>query len=119
MKPKFNILTLSEDVVQYVFDITNSSPKKLRLDVIPKLREYSMKTMEHIIRANSLDRSDHMRTYHQDEALINLNLLESMANICKRNNYITFHQLDVLCDKTFKLNESISHWQLSDQELCK
>lgn len=54
---KFNIQNNAEDLVGYIFQITNSSPKKLRCDLIPTMRNYSLQLMECIVRANRLERT--------------------------------------------------------------
>lgn len=105
----FNIINSCEDLVDYVFTITDKSPKKLRLDIIPKLREYSFDIMENVIIANNFERGSEVRIEKQKSAIIKLRVLEATSEICKNKNYITKHQFETLTSKTFALSNQINN----------
>jgi len=115
MKERFNIIVIAEDVVDYAFVIARNCPKELRSDIIPSIRNYAIKILENITRANLTELDSIQRLQYQEEAKINLELLSSISYICKKNNYITFHQLDTLGDKLLKLSTSIDKWVESDK----
>lgn len=113
---KFNILNKAETVMAYVLTITNKSPKKLRCDIIPNLRNTASLVLEDIIRANICDIKDNHenRKSYQQEAKVMLRVLEAFSEICVKANYITKHQFEVLTKHTCELYDMIVKWEESD-----
>lgn len=119
---QFNIINKAEKVVSYTFQITERSPKKLRCDIVPKLRETACSIMEFIIEANQYEITKEefiIRKELQRKALIKIRLLEAFAEICSNNNYITKNQLDILVNETFELYQMIKNWIESDNSRLK
>lgn len=54
MAVKFNIITKVENLVGYVFIITEKAPKKFRTDISSQLRIKAMYIQENIVRAKQL-----------------------------------------------------------------
>lgn len=119
---KFNILNKAEKVELYVFMITDKSPKKLRCDIVPTVRNIAIQITNNISKANIYNIGDSgqlkKRQECQSEALINLRLLEVQAEICNKMNYITNAQLTNLSQLTFELYNMITKWTESDLVRC-
>ena len=121
---KFNIINKAEKVVDYVFTITEKSPKKLRCDLVPELRKIAFRIMETIIRANNFalneetpPRDKVRRADLQKDCLASIRVLDATAEICNggTRNYITKHQLEVLTKLTQELFDMVTKWMLSDK----
>ena len=115
MKTRFNIVVIAEDVVDYVFTIAKNMPKTLRSDIVPSVRNYALSILDNVTRANLTNLKDARRLHYQEEAKVNIDILSSISYLCKRNGYVTTHQLDVLGDKLLKLYDSVDKWIASDR----
>ena len=121
---KFNIIVTAENIIDYVFSITDRMPKKTRCDILVEIRRASLKALESVIRANNvrIDKTAidaelvKTRSAQQNEAKITTMVLMSLISVAHKQKYITTDQCrnaTSLCDK---LLSSIFNWQKSDIE---
>ena len=120
---KFNILNKAEKVVDYVMIITDKSPKRLRTDVIPELRRTALNIMRNIISANHYKVAAgtsaeelKLRRKFQEQAMVEIEILDGIAEICVKRNYITNKQFDYLTLLTYELKDMIFNWIRSDDK---
>lgn len=124
---KFNILNKAEKVVSYVFTITEKSPKHTRGDMVPTFRNESLDMIRNIVHANSYQVGKSVdgqqltqRKWFQEQALLNLTMLDVYAEICfEHNHYITFNQFDYLTTLIQELRLMIERWIQSDKSRCQ
>ena len=112
----FNIKNKARDLCIYVFDVTNKSPKKLRVDVIPEFRTKVMYIFTLITKANLKERKDTLRKSLQVEAKEELEVLMSLSEICSMTNYITENQFLYICKLASELSVMIDNWMKSDEK---
>lgn len=103
--------------------ISDKSPRKLRTDVIPELRRTALNILRNIISANhykvAADTSAEelvLRRNYQEQARIEVEILDCVAEICVKRNYITTKQFDYLTLLTFELKNMIDNWIKSDDK---
>lgn len=120
---KFNILNKAEKVADYVMIITDKSPRRLRSDVIPELRRTALDIMRNVISANHYrvvaDTSTEelkLRRRYQEQAMIEVEVLDGIAEICVKRNYITKKQFDYLTLLTYELKDMLRNWIKSDDK---
>lgn len=124
---KFNIMNRAEKIVDYVLTITEKSPKKLRLDIVPEMRKKALDIVEDVVRANFLavtgegatpeTRSE--RLAFQEHCLATIRVLEAFAEIANSHSYITEDQLCYLTKLTQELFDMIKKWQEGDKARSK
>lgn len=119
---RFNITRKAEKVLSYTFVATDKSPKKMRCDLVPKLREKAQLVLEDVIYANYLaltgagatnDTRARRRAY-QDDCLVSLRVLDSLATVANSQNYLTDKQYEYLTLLTQELYDMVLKWIESD-----
>lgn len=121
---KFNILTKAEEVVGYIFVITEQCPKKTRLDLVAAIRNKSLIMLENVITANFLPLNNNEATTEtrerryclQKDCLIQIRVLESFLEICKQRSYISNAQMAYATKLTQELFDLIKNWHEKDKK---
>lgn len=124
MAVKFNIITKVENLVGYVFIITEKAPKKFRTDISSQLRIKAMYIQENIVRANhyAIDKENatkesiQKRQLAQEEVLIALNVLDSFLTLAHSVNCITTKQLGYATKLSQELCDMVVNWVNSDKK---
>lgn len=124
MAVKFNIITKVENLVGYVFIITEKAPKKFRTDISSQLRIKAMYIQENIVRANhyAIDKENatkesiQKRQLAQEEVLIALNVLDSFLMLAHSVNCITTKQLGYATKLSQELCDMVVNWVNSDKK---
>lgn len=112
----FNLQNLTENYLDYILTITDSCPKKLRVDIIPELRLTGIAILKLLIKANNKDVHDKERLSLQNEMIMEIKISEALAEVCLKHNYITKHQYEVLTGQSYELRESVKRWIASDEK---
>ena len=115
------VVTKIKDLVNYIFKITDKSPKKFRFTFVNRLHNICLDIIEGIFRANEID----LRTYDegnfaqrnslQRQALTNLKLLEFVSLMACENECITFHQYEFIAKSGAGCMILLGNWIESDQ----
>lgn len=118
-KPKkFNIVTRTENLIDYIYLITEKSPRRTWTDIIPMLRTRTLSLIEYVHFTNdcSLDLDDERksRDNYQRKILNTLKTINSILEIVKKRKYINKDQFKVATEKVSKLMVSILKWKNSD-----
>lgn len=120
---KLNVQNKIEKIVDYVYCCTEKSPKKLRHDIIPQMRKYSLYALENVIKANRIvidknasEEAKKIRYNCQVEADVAIQSLETLADICLKRYYITKKQFDYLTTLTFEFRKMINSWIAADKK---
>lgn len=118
---RFNIINKAEALVEYIYTITEKSPKKIRTDLVSKLRNLSIDIIEKLVRTNAISINDPLqpdealrRLRQQRDLIIDIQVLETMLEIAKKRGYITNHQFEYSTKITFEFREMLSRWNESD-----
>lgn len=113
---KFNIINKAEKVIDYTFIITDKCPRKTRIDVVPEMRKIALAIIENIVTANHYRPSENttfenLRFQFQDNALIEIEKLDVISEVCMKRNYITQKQYEFLTKLTYELKDMIINWR--------
>lgn len=118
---RFNIINKAEALVEYIYTITEKSPKKIRTDLVSKLRNLSIDIIEKLVRTNAIPINDPLqpdealrRLRQQRDLIVDIQVLETMLEIAKKRGYITNHQFEYSTKITFEFREMLSRWNESD-----
>lgn len=118
---KFNIINKAEALVEYIYTITEKSPKKIRTDLVSKLRNLSIDIIEKLVRTNAIPINDPVqpdealrRLRQQRDLIVDIQVLETVLEIAKKRGYITNHQFEHCTKITFEFREMVSRWNESD-----
>ena len=92
---ELSIMVKSRKLTEYIFTITEKSPKKFRFTITSRLQNVSISAMEHLIRANEIyvkektqTESYRKRLEYQREAMIDFKVLGYMAMIAREQECI-------------------------------
>ena len=79
-KSQLYVLVKAKELTNYLITVTEKSPKKFRFTLVNRLQNYSLDTIESILKANAL-RDTVKRMEEQDRAKELLNMLDAFAEI--------------------------------------
>ncbi|MCM1160555.1 MAG: four helix bundle protein [Roseburia sp.] len=92
---ELGIMIKCRKLIEYIFTVTEKSPKKFRFTITSKLQNEALSVMENLIRANEIfikDKSQvekyKKRLNYQEEAMINMKVLSYMAMIAREQECI-------------------------------
>ena len=125
-KPKYRILdfdpprdkemavfTNAKKLSEYIFVITEKSPKKLRWNIISRLQNNSVETIENLYRANF--EKDDMREKYQKEALVKLSLTDYYSETAFQMKAITLKQVKIIATLTSEVKKLLHGWMKSNK----
>lgn len=119
------VVTKVKDLVNYIFQVTEKSPKKFRFTFVNRLHNWGLDVIENLYRANDIDMrqiSDEKlarRRNFQNEAMTDLKLLEYMALLALENECITFHQYEFMAKSGGNCMILLANWIDSDERRKK
>ncbi|MBO5021859.1 MAG: four helix bundle protein [Clostridia bacterium] len=115
------VVTKIKDLVNYIFKITDKSPKKFRFTFVNRMHNLCLDIVEKIFKANEVD----MRVYDEDkfalrqnlqkDAMTGLKLLEYIALLACENECITFHQYEFIAKSGAGCMILLGNWIESDE----
>lgn len=120
---ELGIIIKCRKLIEYIFTITEKSPKKFRFTLVSKLQNEVLLVMENLIRANEIFIKDKeqvgqykKRVSYQQEAMINLKLLGYMAMIAREQECILPKQYEQIAVQTAECRKMLWSWMLSDKK---
>ena len=103
------VFTHAKKLSEYVFVITEKSPKKLRWSIVSRLQNASVGVIESLYRAN-FEREDAPRIAYQKSAAVNLSLLDFYAETARRKQAITVHQSAIIARQIAETRKLLNGW---------
>ena len=102
------VFTAAKKLSEYIFVITEKSPKKFRWSIITRLQNASVDVIENLYRANF--EKGEGRIAYQKSALVSLNLVDFFAETARGKNAISFHQTAVIAKQLVECKKLLNGW---------
>lgn len=102
------VFTHAKKLSEYIFVITEKSPKKLRWSIITRMQNISVEIIENLYRAN-LERGE-LSVEYQKRAYVNVQLLDYYASTAKTMQAINNHQMLVLGKSLLDVKKLLLGW---------
>ncbi len=109
------VFTGAKKLSEYIFVITEKSPKTLRWSIVSRLMDTSTAVIENLYHANF--ERDEKRAQHQKQAMVNLCLLDFYAETAKTKQAITNKQAMIIARLIYDVKRMLNGWIRSKQSL--
>lgn len=115
------VIQKAKELGEYIFLITNHSPKKFRFTFVSRIQNLMLDVIENLYRANRsrIVKGDmkgwEKRRYYQREADTALDLLCYIAMLARTQQCILPKQYQQIAEKATELKRLIYGWARSDQ----
>ncbi len=103
------VFTHAKKLSEYIFVITEKSPKKLRWSIISRLQNTSVEIIEFLYRAN-FEREEEQRISFQKRAAVGLKLLDFYAETARKKQGITIRQTEVIARQIHETTKLLNGW---------
>lgn len=103
------VFTHAKKLSEYVFVITEKSPKKFRWSIISRLQNASVEVIENLYHAN-FERELAERLNYQKRAAVSLKLLDFYAETARKKQAITIRQTGVLAQYISETGKLLNGW---------
>jgi len=103
------VFTHAKKLSEYIFVITEKSPKKLRWSIVTRLQNTSVDIIENLYRAN-YERDVQKRLEHQRSALVYLNLIDFYTETAKRKLAINNRQTAIIARQVSEIKKLLMGW---------
>lgn len=108
------VFTRAKKLSEYIFVITEKSPKKFRWSIVARLQNCSVDVIEFLYRAN-YERDFDARAEYQKRAKVALNLLDFYAETAKRKQAISMRQMTIIAREVCELHRLLNGWVKSSR----
>lgn len=102
------VFTVAKKLSEYIFVITEKSPKKFRWSIITRLQNASVDVIENLHRANF--EKGEKRIEYQKNAMVSINLVDFFAETARAKNAISLHQTAVIAKQIVECKKLLSGW---------
>ena len=103
------VFTAAKKMSEYIFVITEKSPKKFRWSIITRLQNASVDVVENLYRAN-FERGTDERIAYQKSALVSMNLLDFFTETARSKQAISVHQAAVIGKQIVECKKLLNGW---------
>lgn len=103
------VFTHAKKLSEYVFVITEKSPKKFRWSIISRLQNASVEAIENLYHAN-FEREAEDRLIYQKKAAVSLKLLDFYAETARKKQAITIRQTGILAQYIAETVKLLNGW---------
>ena len=103
------VFTHAKKLSEYIFVITEKSPKKLRWSIISRLQNASVEIVENLYRAN-FERDDDIRISYQKSAAVGLKILDFYTETARKKQAITIRQTEIIARQIDETTRLLSGW---------
>lgn len=108
------IFTHAKKLAEYIVVITEKSPKKFRWNIVSRLQNVALEVVDKLYFAN-LENGE-KRMEFQKSATVALQLVQFYAEIAKKMQAISLHQLDVIATQTQECRKLLFGWVRSTKK---
>ena len=105
------VFTAAKKLSEYIFVITEKSPKKLRWSIITRLQNSSVELIEHLYRANQ--ELGEKRGDFQKQAHVSLSLIDFYSETARCMQAITIRQTGIIARQLYEIKKMLSGWMRS------
>lgn len=105
------VFTHAKKLAEYIFVITEKSPKKLRWSIVSKLQNASIDVIDNLYQANF--ERDERRLYFQNRASVRLQLLDFYTETARKMQAITNKQMLIIGKQLFEVKKLLGGWTKS------
>ena len=102
------VFTAAKKLSEYIYVITEKSPKKFRWSIITRLQNASVDVIENLYRANF--EKGEKRIEYQKSALVSINLVDFFAETARAKNAINLHQTGVIARQIVECKKLLNGW---------
>lgn len=102
------VFTCAKKLAEYVFLITEKSPKKYRWNIISKLQNKAVEIVEFLYQANF--EKDDERLFFQKKAGVHLRLLDFYAETAQKMQAITLKQTFQIAKQILEVRKLLGGW---------
>ena len=102
------VFTHAKKLAEYIFVITEKSPKKFRWSIITRLQNASVDVVENLYRAN-FERGEE-RIAYQKSALVSLNLVDFFADTARSKQAISLRQTGIIAKQISECKKLLNGW---------
>ena len=120
------VIVKAKDLGNYIFTVTDKSPKKFRFSLISRLQNLALSMIENLYRANMVFVKDskaidkiEVRKKYQREAYVDFKLLGYMALMAKEQGGILAKQYEQISIRSTEVIRLLLAWSRSDQNRYK
>lgn len=103
------VFTHAKKLSEYIFVITEKSPKKYRWSIISRLQNASVELVENLYRAN-FERDEVVRVSFQKAAAVCIKLIDFYAETARKKQAITVRQTGVLAKHIAETEKLLNGW---------
>jgi len=103
------VFTHAKKLSEYIFVITEKSPKKLRWSIVTRLQNASVELVENLYRAN-FERDDAVRLDFQKVAAVNLKIIDFYAETARKKQAITVRQTGIIARQIAETEKLLNGW---------
>ena len=103
------VFTHAKKLSEYIFVITEKSPKKLRWSIVTRLQNASVELVENLYRAN-FEREEETRLNFQKCAAVNLKLIDFYTETARKKQAITIRQTAVIARQLAETEKLLNGW---------
>ncbi len=103
------VFTHAKKLSEYIFVITEKSPKKYRWSIISRLQNASVELVENLYRAN-FEREEALRITFQKCAAVCIKLIDFYAETARKKQAITIRQTAVLAKHIAETEKLLNGW---------
>ncbi|MDE7084625.1 MAG: four helix bundle protein [Clostridia bacterium] len=109
------VFTHAKKLSEYIFVITEKSPKKLRWSIISRLQNTSVEIVENLYRAN-FERDDLTRIEYQKSAAVGLKILDFYSETARKKQAITIRQTEIIARQISETTRLLNGWVKSTRK---
>ena len=109
------VFTHAKKLSEYIFIITEKSPKKFRWSIIGRLQNASVELVENLYRAN-FEREEDTRLNYQKSASVSLKLIDFYAETARKKQAITIRQTAVIARQLAETEKLLYGWVRSTKK---
>ena len=110
------VFTFAKKLGEYVFVITEKSPKKYRWSIVTRMQNCCMEVLEYLYRAN-FEREKEPRISYQKRAATALKLMDFYAETARKKRAITIRQMDMIAALIYETERLLNGWVKSSKNL--
>ncbi|MDE7452869.1 MAG: four helix bundle protein, partial [Clostridia bacterium] len=103
------VFTHAKKLSEYIFVITERSPKKLRWSIITRLQNASVDVIENLYLAN-YERDEEKRVEYQKLAMVSLNIVDFFATTAKSKQAINIRQTAIISKQLTEVRKLLTGW---------
>lgn len=110
------VFTHAKKLAEYIFVITEKSPKKLRWSIVTRLQNCAVEIIEKLYQAN-FEQED--RLFYQKKVKVQLCLLDYYTETAKRMQAISIRQMLIIGKQIAEVTKLLAGWEKSTKKKAK